>query len=261
MIIAVWDALSPVVPAKAGTPNPFRRDCGDRCAISSRTRCMCPLSRGRRHGEVVSGPRITERGDCVANCDHGIGRRRRLLRRAAGAGRRGCDLHRARRASGRHAGERFGGRGAGADPPAAGQCHRRSGNHRPGRYRAVQRQALGHRERGALAAPDHDAANGDHLIPERRAEGRHAARGVRRGRGDGRRRLHGDDDRAARRDRADRHDAAHAVRRIRRPAVVARGGTAGSRAEGGHQCRDQRRHPPRDLGKICIPGRTLRRDH
>ena len=65
------------------------------------------------------------------------------------------------------------------------------------------------------------------LASERRAQGRHTAADIRRGRRDGRRRLRRHAHLAARRDRADRRDAADRLRRIRRPALARARGAAG----------------------------------
>ena len=133
-------------------------------------------------------------------------------------------------------------------------------DHRPGRHGDVLRQALGHRGRRAPAHADRRARDRDHLVPERRAEGRHAAPDLRRQGADGRRRLCRHDHRPARRDPADRAVAAPGVRRIRRPPLGARRDVPRRLQEGRHQCRALRRRPALALGKIRGAGRDVGRD-
>ena len=80
-------------------------------------------------------------------------------------------------------------------------------------------------------------ADHDHLVPERRPEGRLPARRLRRVAADGRRGLCRHDHRAAGRHPPDRADAAADLRRVRRLAVGARPGAcsrpAGRRHQGG----------------------------
>ena len=56
----------------------------------------------------------------------------------------------------------------------------------------------------------------------------------------------------ARRDQAHRHHATTGLRRIRRQALGARRGLARCVQARRYQCRTQRRHPPRNLGKVCV---------
>ncbi len=181
------------------------------------------LSAAPRHSIDPGLSLLRQIGDCLADSHHGVGRRRRLFWRQAGQGRRRRPFRGPRLPSRRHARAWAGDREhrpLAVPAPAEGQRHRRSGHHRPGRYGDVRRQALGHRKRGAPAPADHGAGHRHHLVPERRAEGRHAAPGVRRQGADGRRRLCGDGDRPAGRDRADRPAQPAGVRRIRRPPLA-----------------------------------------
>ena len=198
----------------------------------------------------------------LANCHHGVGRRRRLFRRPAGQGRRRRSFRGARLASRRHARARARGRGrAGSNPPAQGQRHRRSQDHRPGRHGDVLRQAVGHRGRGAPAHADHEARHRRDLVPERRHQGRHAASDPRRQGAARRRRLCGDRDRPARRDRAARPAAAAGVRRIRRPPLGTRRDLPRGLQARRHQRRAQRRRPPLAVGEIRRAGRHVGRHH
>ncbi len=108
-----------------------------------------------------------------------------------------------------------------------------------------------------IVGPD----TGHHLVPERRAEGRHAAPDLRRQGADGRRLLCRHDHRPAGRDHPDRSAAAHGVRRIRWPPLGARGERSSRPASGRHQRRAQRRRAALDLGEVRGAGRDVGRHH
>ena len=94
----------------------------------------------------------------------------------------------------------------------AARGHRRSGEPRAGRRRAVRGEALGHRERRERDPAARRERRRRHPVPERRREHRADRRRRRRGPRDGRGRVHRGDDRRAGCHRAYGNDGAIALR-------------------------------------------------